>query len=213
MSARDRSDAPPLTAGLRPARSPRFVLAGVLAVLVSAVAFWVTSVRVDPKSPVLALSGPVAAGQVISAADLIVVRIVPDPALQVVPESQRDAVIGRTPRQPLSANTLLSESMLGPAAWPPAGQSLIALPVKSGRMPAEVIAGAQVLVLIVPSAEAAGAADDDKPTQRASAVVVSVGSADAGEVQVVSLLAAESDAVRIASASGEVSLVMQTWQR
>lgn len=212
----DRSDPPPMTAGLRPARSPRFVLVGALAVLMGAVVFWVTSVRIDPRTPVLALSGPVAVGHVISAADLMVVRIVPDPALQVVPQSQQDSVIGRTVRQPLSANTLLSESMLGPAAWPPTGQSLIALPVKSGRMPAGVAAGAQVLVLVVPSTEAAGAgnsADDGKAKRQASAVVVSVGSADNGGAQVVSLLIASSDAVRIASAGGEVSLVMQAWQR
>lgn len=205
---------PPAT--IRARRSPRYVLLGVLLVLVGAVAFWVTSVRVNPRTAVLALARPVPVGHVLSDSDLQVVRIVPDPVLQAVPQTQRASVLGRTVQQPLAVNTLLSQSMLGPAAWPPSGQALIAVSVKAGHAPAGLGAGAQVLVLVVPSATAVGASNSStsaggsgSQVQQARAAVVAVGTSDAAGASVVSLLVSSSDAVRIVSAGGDVSLVVQ----
>ncbi|GIH16096.1 SAF domain-containing protein [Rugosimonospora africana] len=203
----------PLAGGLQRTRSPRFVLVGVLLVLAGALLFYVTSVRVDPRTPVLAVAGSVPVGHVLTDADLMVVRIVSDPALGALPDSQRSSVVGRTVRQPLAAHTLLSQAMLGPAAWPPAGQSLIAVPVKAGHAPTGLAAGAQVLVLVVPSASGVGSANSSSATPvevvQAFAAVVSVGAPDGTGGVVVSLLVASPDAARIVSASGDVSLVEQ----
>src|SRR5438067_8124954 len=105
--------------GLRRRRSMPHMLLGAVLVVVCALAFAVTGLRVDPRTGVLALAGPVAAGHVLTDADLTVVRIVPDPALGVLPQSQRSAVVGHTVRLPLAAHSLLSQDVLGPAAWPP----------------------------------------------------------------------------------------------
>src|SRR5262249_10125223 len=136
--------------GLRRRRSTPHMLLGAVLVVVCALAFAVTALRVDPRTAVLALAAPVPAGHVLTDADLTVVNIVPDPALGALPQAQRAPVVGRTVRLPLAAHALLSQDLLGPAAWPPAGQSLIAVSVKSGHAPSGMAAGAQVLVLVVP---------------------------------------------------------------
>jgi hypothetical protein len=187
------------------------MLLGAVLVLVCALAFAVTGLRMDPRTGVLALAASVAAGHVLTDADLTVVRIVADPALGALPQSQRSAVVGHTARLPLAANSLLSQNVLGPPSWPPAGQSLIAVSVKSGHAPPGAAAGAQVLVLVVPASSSTNTAAGGKGSgvQVAAAAVVSVGPADSSGTTVVSLLLASTDAVRIAGALGDVSVVVQ----
>lgn len=189
-------------------RSTPHIVMGALLVLACAVAFAVTALRIDPRTGVLALARSVSAGHSLSVADLMVVRIVPDAALTVVAEDQQSSVVGRTVRVPVAANTLLSESMLGPAAWPPEGQSLVAVSVKPGRAPEGLAAGAHVLVLDVRPSSNTGSSGNG-PTIRFAAIVVSVGVADGNGANVVSLLMASSDAIRVAAASGDVALVVQ----
>src|SRR6266511_25637 len=178
------------TPGLRRRRSTPHLLLGAVLVVVCGLAFAVTALRVDPRTPVLAVAGPVPAGHVLADADLAVVRIVPDAGLATLPEAQRSQVVGRTVRLPLAAHSLLSEDVLGPAAWPPAGQSLIAVAVKAGRVPVGVAAGAQVLVLVVPGSSTANTASgaNSGGVQQAPAAVVSVGGTDSSGTTVVSLL-------------------------
>src|SRR5687767_2746877 len=103
-----RRDAPAVS--VRRRRSTPHIVLGALLVLACAVAFAVTALRVDPRTAVLALARSVPAGHILSAADLTVVRIVPDAALSVVAEGQQSSVVGRTVRLPVAASTLLSES-------------------------------------------------------------------------------------------------------
>src|SRR2546430_2725505 len=121
-SGRTAARAPASPLRRRRRRGP--ILLGALLVLVGAVAFAVTSLRVDPRSPVLALAAPVPAGHVLTNADLTVARIVPDPTVSVVAASARSSVLGRTVTVPLAAHTLLSMDEVGPAAWPPGGQAV-----------------------------------------------------------------------------------------
>src|SRR5690348_6914299 len=171
----ERGPAPAV--GLRRRRSTPHMLLGAVLVVVCALAFAVTALRVDPRTAVLALAAPVPAGHVLTDPDLTVVNIVPDPALGVVPQSQRSTVVGHAVRLPLAAHALLSQDMVGPAAWPPAGQSLIAVSVKSGHAPSGMAAGAQVLVLVVPPSSNAGGGTgaNGGGVQQAPAAVVAVG--------------------------------------
>ncbi len=189
-------------------RSTPHIVVGTLLVLTCAVAFATTALHVDPRTAVLALARSVPAGQALSAADLAVVRIVPDDALAVVTEDRRSSVVGRTLRLPVVADTLLSESMLGPPAWPPAGQSLVAVSVKPGRAPDGLAAGTHVLVLVVAPRSSTGTSSGAS-TLQAEATAVSVAKADATGARVVSLLMTSPDAVRVAGVSGEVALVVQ----
>lgn len=203
-------DAPPAApvTGLRHRRSAPHMLLGAVLVVVCALAFAVTGLRMDSRTAVLALAQPVPAGHVLSEADLTVVSIVADPALGAVPQSQRSTVLGRTVRLPLAAHALLGQDMLGPPAWPPAGQSLVAVSVKSGHAPTGAAAGVQVLVLVVPPSASANNATTGGVV-RAAAEVVSVSPADSAGTTVVSLLVTSANAVKIAGTVGDVSLVVQ----
>jgi hypothetical protein len=110
-------------------------------------------------------------------------------------------------RLPLAAHSLLSDDVLGAVAWPPAGQSVIAVAVKSGHAPAGVGAGVAVLVLVVVASSSTTGALPASP-QQALATVVSVAAADSSGASVVSLLMSSADALRIGGASGDVALVV-----
>jgi hypothetical protein len=190
------------------------ILLGALLVLVGAVAFAVTSLRVDPRSPVLALAAPVPAGHVLTDSDLTVARIVPDPAVSVVAASARSSVLGRTVTVPLAAHTLLSMDEVGPTAWPPAGQAVAAVPVKAGHAPAGLAPGARVTVVTVatgtaPTSQNGGSGSSSSGSGlQLRATVVAVKAPDANGTSVVSLLLVSSDAVKLAGAGGDVALVL-----
>jgi hypothetical protein len=125
-----------------------------------------------------------------------------------MPAAQRGTVVGRTAALPLPAGVLVSAQQLGQVAWPPAGQSVIAVGIKPGRAPAGLTAGTQVTVIVIPSAApgaggtsgttAGGSANGGEPqVARADATVVSVtDAADQSGVSVVSLLLSAAGAAR-----------------
>ena len=207
----DGSPARPARVGKRAGRR---MAAGVLLVLASVVVFWQVDLRHDPRQAVLAVARPVAAGQVITEADLRTVRVAGDSGLQLLAAAERDRVVGRSAAVPLSAGSLLTGEQVGPVAWPPPGQAVMAVAVKPGRAPAGLSPGARVVVLVVPpqSAGAPAAAPNAAvgvfAGVRAMATVVSVAQGtDQGSTQVVSLLLSAEAAEQVASASGDVSLV------
>jgi flagella basal body P-ring formation protein FlgA len=105
---------------LRARRRAWLLVAGLLAMVVCAGAFALVYVGADARVQVLAAARPLAAGQMITAGDLQVVRIVPDAGMALLPRASR--VVGRSVGVPVAAGTLLSESQLGPVAWPPGGR-------------------------------------------------------------------------------------------
>jgi len=178
---------------------------GALAAVLGAVVFGVVGLRADPGVDVLAVARPVTAGAQIVDVDLRVVHIVADPALQVFPASQRASVVGRIAAVPLAPGSLLTAGQLGAVTDPPPGQSVIAVGVKTGRAPAGLAGGAWVLVLVV----AQGGGAQAPPPLQAPAVVRAVEPTDSAGVTVVTLQLSGESAVRIASATGDVALVLQ----
>jgi hypothetical protein len=198
--------APPAPSlGLR--RAPRHLLFGLALVVAFSLLFALLALRADPATSVLAVSRPVPAGATITDADLAVVRIVPGPGMQVVTEADRGSVVGRTAAVPLTPDSLLAPTQVGPPDWPPDGQSVIAVGVPRGRVPAGLGAGSQV-TLLAPSvaseeAETAG-------TLMVSGSVVEVAAPDVSGAVVVSLLLTTGDAHRVAAADSDVSLVLES---
>jgi len=201
------------TPSLRPRRRPWLVILSVLSMVVCAGAFALVYLRADDRVQVLAVARPVAAGQTIAVADLRVVRVVPDAGVALVPAATASRVIGRTAVVPLAAGSLLTQSQLGPAAWPPAGQAVVAVPVKAGRLAAGVTPGVRVLVIPVakegeaPPAKPARS-EGAKPAPAVAATVVQVVEGDGSDSSVVSLLVSRQDAIAVAGASGDVSIVV-----
>ncbi|MBI1759246.1 MAG: hypothetical protein HYR62_08485 [Actinobacteria bacterium] len=180
------------------------MVGGALAAVLGAVVFGVVGLRSDPGVDVLAVARAVPAGAQITDADLQVAHIVVDPVLRVFPVSQRAGVVGRVAAVPLTAGSLLSVGQVGAVSDPPPGQAVIAVGVKAGRVPAGLTLGASVLVLVVPQ----GTGGPVTPVQ-AQAVVRAVEPVDSGGMTVVTVQVSAASAVPIASASGDVALVLQ----
>ncbi len=187
---------------------PRLLLAALL-ILGFALAGAVVANQVDTRVPVLAAARNIVAGQTITDADLVVVRIAAESGVATLPDAQRVSVAGRTASMPVAAGTLLHDGLLGELAWPAAGQSVIAVGVKPGRAPAGLTAGSPVTVLMVPTAGVGGGdAASTGTVVQARATVVSVEqAADQSGQQIVSLLLSGNDATKIASAAGEAALI------
>jgi hypothetical protein len=184
---------------------------------VFALVFAVMALRADPATPVLAVAQPVAAGQAITDADLEVVRVVPDAGIDIIAESERSTVVGRTARVPLVAGGLLSPAQVGAAAWPPPGESVIAVPVTAGRLPSGLSTGSRVSVLTPPggATQVTGQTHTTTTTTTAAAVtatVVAVEPPTAAGVSSVSLLLDATQARQVAAAGGEIVLVLESPQ-
>lgn len=193
---------------VRPRRNPVHIVAGALLVVVLALAFMWIQLRSDQTVAVLVVAQPVPAGQVITSADLRVATVVPDAGVRLVATSQADTVVGRTAAVPLVAGALLSPDQVGPAAWPAAGEAVVALPLKPGRIPAGIAPGARVRVLTVTTdGGAATSADRGQAGVVATVVEVSREQVDASGTVVVSLLLNGADA-GVAAAGGEATLVL-----
>jgi hypothetical protein len=180
----------------------------VLLVLLTVVTFWQVDLRRHASESFLSVARAVPAGQVITDADVAVVRVANPSGLALFPATRRTEVVGRTAAVPLAAGGLLTEGQVGPAAWPPSGQAVIAVPVKPGRAPTGLTAGSRVVVLVVPANAAGQESGKNAGARRAVASVVSVSAgADQVGTQLVTLLLSAEAAETVASASGDVSLV------
>lgn len=198
-----------MTSSLRPRRRPWLLVTGLLAMVVSAGAFALVYLGSDARVQVLAVTRPVAAGQALSGADLRVVRIVPGAGVDVVRAAESSRVIGHTAAVPLVAGSLLASAQVGPAVWPPAGQVVVAVPVKVGRLAEGVTGGAHVLVIPVTPATSPGAVQGTVVQPLATGVVVTVApGADGSGMNVVSLLLPQNVAASVASSSVDLSLAL-----
>jgi hypothetical protein len=183
------------------------LVGGLLLVVVCAAVFAVVQLAGDARVQVLAVARAVAAGQVIGAEDLRVVAVVPDVSVPLVRASRLKGVAGQTAAVPLARGTLLAESQLGPVSWPRAGQAVVAVALKPGRVPAGLAAGSRVRIVTV--AQAATAETQGPPSAPVPAVVAGVVEAvDGAGTSVVSLLAATDDATKVAGAGAELALVL-----
>ncbi|MGF1646060.1 MAG: SAF domain-containing protein [Kineosporiaceae bacterium] len=212
-------------------RVPRLVV-GVVLVVGCVAAFYVWSLQASGRLPVLALARDVTAGQVLTEADLRVVRVATGPDVASVPASQRAEVIGRPVALPGVAGTLLTPDAVGSAAFPDEGQGIAAVAVTAGQHPPSLTVGSRVAVLrtTTPTTPATPATPAGAPTQPDQATGDAPASGDGGGdgdvvasgqvltvdadptradgARVVSLLLSEADALRVGAAPvGSLSLV------
>src|SRR4051812_47033516 len=125
----------PRPAVVRRRRRPALLGLGVAMVAVGALlAVWLASGS-NATVPVLAVSRQVPLGQAITAADLTVVRIGPEPALRPIPAGSLDEVVGRRAATDLVPGTLLTRGQVTDATAPAAGFALVGVAVKPTQMP------------------------------------------------------------------------------
>jgi hypothetical protein len=192
---------------LAPKRRVPLLIGGLLLVLLCAGVFAVTQMSRDATVAVLAVARPVPAGQPLTESDLRTAYVVPDPGVALVRAADIAQVIGRSPAVPLAEGTLLGQSQLGPPAFPPSGQAVVAVAVKPGRAPAGLAPGAAVRVVTVDKDTATTAPSPAAAPVAATVTEVS-STVDGTGTRVVSLLLSEADATRIAAEGSELALVL-----
>lgn len=178
---------------------PCFV-AGLLLVVAGMVGFTLWSRQSAPQVAVVVLLRDVPAGHQLGEADLKPVRLRVDPQLQLVRADR--GLLGRTAKVPLMKGTLLTEGMLGPAAYPAHGVAVLTLPVAQALFDPGLTAGSRVsVVLAEANANAGAAADPAKKGQAESvyAVVARVVPGVDGREATVSLELSEADASAVAA--------------
>jgi len=203
----------PVPAGPR-GRRRNWALAvtGGLVVVVCAIGVAAGWAHAGDRQPVLALTRPVAAGQVLTAADLTVVRAGVSGPVSLVPASQEPAMVGHPVAVPLPAGALLAPGDVGLPALA-AGQQELGVALKPGQYPPDLSAGQTVDVLSTPAPSAAGSSSATSSSPGAAlpmgqAVVLAVDpSATAGET-VVELRLSQNAVPQVAAvaAAGQVSL-------
>jgi SAF domain len=145
--AKQPQPVPSLVAGgARRRRWPLAMLA-VLVTLGSALTFVVLWMNAGGREPVLAVRRAVAAGQIIKAEDLSVVRVAVDPGIEPLDASARDDVIGRSAATDLLAGSLLIAAAVGDDEGLESGTAVVAVPVPSEELPSvDLEAGDRVLL-------------------------------------------------------------------
>jgi hypothetical protein len=194
---------------VRRRRELPLVLAGVLLVIGGALAFAETSLHLTSRHEVLVTTRPLAAGQVLSPADLSVATISGANGLGLVASSAESAVLGQPLAVPLVAGAPLTTGELGSTSPLAAGLDVVALLIRPGGFPPSLASGSRVEVVPVP---ASGSPTPPPSTWLIDATVLSIGDTTTGANaggSVVTLELHATDAARVAElgAAGEASLV------
>jgi hypothetical protein len=196
---------------VRRQRQVPLVVAGVLLVLGCALAFADASLQMGGHEQVLVLSQPLGAGQVLTAGDLRAAQLSAGSGVDVVPVSEEPTVLGRPAAVPLVAGALLTTSELGPAAPVGRGSDVVAVGLKPGAYPPELVPGEHVEVVAVGSPTGATAPAPARAGEVAATLLAVQGApAASGGPTVFSLQVPGAYAVEVASlaAQGDASLVL-----
>ena len=215
INGTDRPVGPPIPVQKlrQPGRSKRPLMLALMVILmvVSALAAWFFVQKSTERVAVVGVAHDVAWGQEIQAADLVVVEVVPDPALKPVAWDQRSTLVGHLAATDLQTGMLLTPGSVTDEQVPSTGKALVGVLVKSGQAPVTPLSP-QDQVLLVPAdqqAAPAGAAGASaaKPVQ---AEVYTVGATDANGTRTVDVLVPEVSAAQTAAAAaaGRLAIVL-----
>jgi len=193
-------------------RSWALAVIGVLVVAVCALVFAAGWVQAGNRKPVLAVVHDVAAGQLLTAADLQVVRVSASGPVSLVPAAAEASILGRPAAGPLPAGTLLTSGDIGPAA-PAAGQDDLGVAVKAGQYPPDLSAGQTVDVLATPAASSAGSSSQATSSPAlpvGQAVVLGVDTVASSGATVVELRLSQNAVPQVAAAAATGQIALAT---
>lgn len=204
---------PGKTRGITRHRQFPLVVVGVLLVLGCALAFTDASLHLGSREEVLVVAQPVAAGQVLTGADLRTARVATGSGLDVVLSGQEATVVGRRAAVALVAGSLLTASEVGSAPPVGAGFDVVAVGLKAGAYPPGLASGDRVQIVPVTSSSSSSETGMSSMTSGSpvGATVLSIETAPSGSDNptVFSLQVPTSDAGEVAAlaAAGQASLV------
>lgn len=115
-------------------RRPRWILAGVLAMVIGALGSVVLWTRVADTTSVLRLNRTVYRGEIVRAQDLTPITVGRLDGLDALPSDAIGTVVGRPARIDLAEGGLLTSAAVGPEELP-AGKAVVGLRLEEGRAP------------------------------------------------------------------------------
>jgi flagella basal body P-ring formation protein FlgA len=129
-------------------RRSALVGVGLALVALGALAFLYVSGRISEAAPVIAVVNDVQRGAVITADDVGVASVVPDPALALVPVGRIDDVIGQRAAADLVAGTLLTEAAVAASVVPAAGEAMVGLALTPRQMPGLPLLPGDIILIV-----------------------------------------------------------------
>ena len=187
-------------------------MVGVLLVLGCALAFTDASLHLGSREEVLVVAQPVAAGQVLTGADVRTARVSTGSGLDVVLAGDKATVVGRRAAVALVAGSLLTTAEVGSPPPVGSGFDVVAVGLKPGAYPPELAPGDRVEVVPVAASSSdgtgTGSVTSGSPIA-ATVLSVEAASVNANTPTVFSLQVLTNDADEVASlaAAGQASLV------
>lgn len=166
-------------------------LAGLLAVLVYG--------NIGQRHAVLAVARTVDPGQVVTEADLTVVRVAADPGVRTVASTERSTIVGQRATVRLLPGSLLTSGAVTKGNVIADGYTVIGAVVKPGQYPLGLRSGDRVQIVVV------GGATGDRPVD---ATIVAVSSNGSGNGSAISLAVPRDAATRLAAAGAEGRLLL-----
>ena len=208
----DERARPGTTRGPRRHRQLPLVVVGVLLVVGFALAFTDASLRLGSREEVLVVAQPVAAGQVLTGADVRAARVSTGSGLNVVLSGDEATVVGRRAAVALVAGSLLTTAEVGSPPPVGSGFDVVAVGLKPGTYPPELAPGDRVEVVPVTTTSSGGtgtASVTSGTPVGATVLSVELASAAANTPTVFSLQVStgEADEVATLAAAGQASLV------
>ena len=205
--------APPVAPPPKLRRRPALIAAAVALVAVGAIlAAWAWTSTTNTQE-VLAARDTIARGAVITSDDIARVRINADPALQPLPASAYDDVVGQRAALDIAAGSLLTQAATVAEPVPPDGMSVVGVALSPAQAPGLTLRnGDRVRVVLTPG-EGADALTGSPPFNEAEVVGARTDEMT-GEL-VVDLLVPRSEAGVLAArvATGNVALVLDSGER
>jgi len=212
------SDAAPVPAQPAPAaalpgprrrRQPKFIALAVVLVLLGGLGAVYLVSALGQQVSVVAVASQVTYGDPIAREDLVEVQLTADPALQPIPWSDVDSIVGMFAATDLLPGSLLTRDHVTGNQLPPEGMQLVGVGVPMAQRPATPLL-ARDEVLLVPVVLAGGGAEADGQPSPMEATVVRVGPVDLAGARVVDVLVDGSDGPTVAglSAGGLLSIIL-----
>ncbi len=194
--------------GPRLRRQPKFLVLALVLVLLGALgAVWLVSALGD-RASVVAIAAEVTYGDPIAREDLVEAQVSADPALQPIPWSDVESIVGMFAATDLLPGSLLTRDQVTGDQLPPAGMQLVGVGVPMAQLPATpLLARDEVLLIPVAPIEGEASPGQQSPIE---ATVVRVGPVDVAGARVVDVLVDDSDGATVAelSAGGLLSIVL-----
>lgn len=205
--------APPVAPPPKLRRRPALIVASVVLVALGAIlAAWAWTSTTNTQE-VLAARDTIARGAVITSDDIARVRINADPALQPLPASAYDNIVGQRAALDIAAGSLLTEAATVAELMPADGMSVVGVALTPAQAPGlSLQSGDRVRVVLTPG-KGADAPTGSPPFNDAEVVGTRMDEMT-GEL-VVDLLVPHSEAGVLAArvSTGNVALVLDSGER